>query len=133
MKASYLFVASAVLGLIFGVGLLVFPAQTTGMYGVTLDDVGVYLARLVGGSLLSFAVLAWLVRNAPASPERRPIILTFLVANLLALVVNLLAQLGGLANSLGWSTVVIYLIFTVGFGYLFFAGAPGAARTEMTG
>jgi len=35
--------------------------------------------------------------------------------------VSLLAQFRGVMNDLGWSSVVIYLLFALGFGYFQFA------------
>ncbi len=42
-----------------------------------------------------------------------------LAANGVGLVVTLLAQTEGIVNNLGWSTVVLFLFFTLGFGYFY--------------
>jgi hypothetical protein len=43
------------------------------------------------------------------------------IGDAIGFVVALIAQLGGVENELGWSTVAIYLLLAVGFGYFRFA------------
>jgi hypothetical protein len=133
MKASYVFTLNAVLGLIFGLAFVLVPEQTVALYGVDLNAAGLYIARLLGGAFLSYALLTWTVRYAVDSRERRAIVLALLVANAIGLVASLLAQLSGIANALGWSTVVIYLIFVLGYGYLQFVREPTMAEPGMAG
>ena len=45
--------------------------------------------------------------------------------NGVALVVTLVAQLGGVINALGWSSVAIFLFFTLGWAY-FLRAKPAA-------
>jgi hypothetical protein len=133
MKASYVFIVAAVLALVFGLAFVLVPAQTLALYDVTLNDAGLFIARLLGAAFLMFAVLAWLVRNAAPSAERQAITLAFFVSNTVAFVASLLAQLAGVANALGWTTVAIYLILALGFGYVRFMGEDAAARPQMAG
>jgi hypothetical protein len=41
------------------------------------------------------------------------------------LVATVLGQLSGAVNALGWSTVVIYALFTLGYGYFQFMKPGG--------
>jgi hypothetical protein len=133
MKASYLFILNAVIALIFGLAFVLIPEQTTTLYGVDLGEGGIFIGRLFGAALLAFAVVTWLVRNAADSPERQAIILGLFVGDVVGFVASLLAQLAGVSNALGWSTVAIYLILAVGFGYLRFIGEPGPAEPASAG
>lgn len=128
MRASYVFATNAVIAYIFGLALLLIPEQTAALYDVVLSDGGVYMARLFGGALLSFGLLTWLVRHAVASQERRAIVLALLVGNVAGFVVSLLSQLAGVANALGWSTVVIYLLLSLGFVYVWLQSDPDILR-----
>lgn len=42
------------------------------------------------------------------------------VYSAVGLVVALYSQLAGMVNALGWSTVVLFLLFALGFGYFQF-------------
>jgi len=85
------------------------------------------VAQLFGAALLAFAVLTWTAREAPDSDARRAILLAMFVGDCIGCVVALIGQFRGVMNALGWSTVVIYLLLAIGFGYFCFA-QPKATR-----
>lgn len=129
MKLSALMFLNAIVAGVFGIGFVVAPSQVMALYsseaGATLD----LMCQLFGAALVAFAALSWLARTAPDSEARRAIVIGFFVGDLVGCVVALLAQLGGVVNALGWSTVAIYFLLAIGFGYFAFAAkpAPGAA------
>jgi hypothetical protein len=65
--------------------------------------------------------LLWFARNAARSEiALRALVLAITIGDTLGFVITLLAQLGGLANALGWVTVALYLLLALGFGYFQF-------------
>jgi len=50
VKLSYVFAQNAALAFLFGLALVLIPAQLLGWYGVKLDEAGLCLARLFGAS-----------------------------------------------------------------------------------
>jgi hypothetical protein len=123
MKISTLFTIGAIVTFVFGVSFILLPAQVLSLYGITLDVGGLFIARYLGASFLGIAALAWLARNAPASATRKAIELALFVTSLFGLVVALFDVFAGVGNGLVWSTVVIYLLFGLGFGYYAFLAA----------
>jgi len=119
MKLSTLFVINAILALLFGLGFLLIPTTLVSFYGIQLDAAAVYVARLLGAAYLGYAIISWLFQNSKAASEVRTFVLTLFVTESLAFVVSLVYQLQGLANALGWSTVVIFLLMAAGFGYFY--------------
>ena len=117
MKLSTLFIINTIVAILFGLGFVLLPATVLSWYGVTLNDAGLYIARLFGGSLLGFGIISWLVRESAGSAELRAILLAFFISDVLGFVLSLIYQLQGVANALGWSTVVIYLLLGLAFGY----------------
>ena len=81
------------------------------------------MSRLFGGALLGFAIISWKARNAGNSVARQGIVLGFCAADAIGFVVALMAQLNGVANNLGWSTVALYLLLALGFGFHAFGSA----------
>ncbi len=130
MKLSALMIVNAIVAAVFGIGFVLAPSQVMSLYsseaGATLD----LMCQLFGAALIGFAALSWVARNAPDSEARRAIVLAFFVGDLVGCVVALLAQLRGVVNALGWSSVVIYLLLAVGFGYFTFAAKPEPPQTE---
>jgi len=122
MKVSTMFTINMIVAVIFGLLFVIAPAWTLSLYGVESSDPLNYVGQLFGTSLLGYAIITFLARNAPASPARSAIVLSLFVSDAIGFVVSLIAQLKGFANALGWSTVAIYLLLALGFGYLQFMG-----------
>ncbi len=121
MKLSTLLVIDGVVGVAFGIAFVLAPAQLLSAYGTTLDAAGLFMARLFGAALIQIGGLALLARNVADVGAQRAIVLAYLIALVIGFVVALQGQLAGISNALGWSTVVIYLLLALGFGYFQFA------------
>lgn len=119
MKLSTLMLVNALVAAVFGVGLIVVPGQVMSAYGPEVTPQLEYVTQLFGAALLAFAILTWTARNSPDSDTRRAILLALFVGDSIGFIVSLIGQLGGVMNALGWSTVVIYLLLALGFGYFY--------------
>ena len=109
---------AAVVAFLFGLAFLLAPAQTMSMYGVTLDISGQYVGRYLGSAFLGIAVVTWFARNAkPKDEAMRAIILGDFILCITGFVTSLFDKFYGPGNNLVWSTVIIYLLLAVGFGY----------------
>jgi uncharacterized membrane protein len=62
-----------------------------------------------------------MARNATDSDARRAIVSALFIADCIAFVVALIGQINKVVNTFGWSTVVIYLLLALGFGYFQFS------------
>ena len=120
MKLNMFMVIVAIVAGLFGLGFVFIPDQVLSYYGAAPDASAHYMAQLFGAALLGFAVILWLCKDAEDSPARQAILLGLFVAEGVGFVVALIVQLGGGINALGWSTVLIYLLFALGFGYFRF-------------
>ena len=120
VKLSTLMVINAVVSLVFGVGFALIPAQILSLYGVTADSALIYVGRLLGAAFISLGVLTWLAKNVAEAQARRAIVLALFVGEGIGFIVALIGQLAGAMNALGWSTVAIYLLLALGFGYFAF-------------
>lgn len=129
MKLTTLMVANAVIAAVFGVCFVVVPGQLMSLYGPEVTPQLVYVGRLFGAALIGIAVLTWTAKDAPDSEARHSILLAMLFGNGVGFVVALIGQLGGVMNSLGWSTVVIYLLLAIGFGYFCFVQPKATGQT----
>ncbi len=121
MKLNLFLIINAVIAAVFGIIFALIPAQAAQMYGLTATASLNYVTRLFGIALIGIAVLSWLVKNVADSDARKAILLAFLVMDALGFVWTLIGQLRGVVNTLGWLSVVIYLLLAVGFGYFRFA------------
>lgn len=126
MKLSAVFTANSIVALLVGLGFTLVPATALTLYGISLSEPGLLVARLYGASVLGYAVLTWSARNTEESEARGAIVLALFVGFVIGFIVSLVGQLSGVVNALGWSTVVIYLAFALAYGYFQFM-KPSAA------
>jgi len=120
MKLKTLMVITSVVGLLFGLGFFFAPAWTEASYGINLDAGGQLLARFMGSAYLGIAAFFWLGRNSTNSETRRTLVLGGFVTTLLGLIVAVYDRFMGIENALAWSTVAIFLLLSIGFGYFSF-------------
>ncbi len=134
MSYKTLLVITAIVSLVFGLALMILPAQLFTLYNVEVNAGGIFIARLLGAAFLSYVALNWVGLNVSDASGRLAIVTANLVGNLLGFVISLYGQLRGEtgANALGWSTVAIYFLLAAGFTYYLFA-AKGAPLNTATG
>jgi len=120
MKLNTFLAIAAIVAFLFGLAFILVPVQTMSMYGVTLDISGQFVGRYLGSAFLGVAVLTWFARNTQGNGALRAILLGNFVLTVTGFVVALFDVFTGVGNALVWSTVVIYLLLGVGFGYFYF-------------
>jgi len=114
---------TAIGSLLFALAYLLAPARVASLYGVTLDPSSQY-PRYFGSALLGFATILWLGRKVTSGPALRAILVGSFVASITGLVVAVFQALDGTGNELVWSTVVIYLLLSLGFADFVFRTPP---------
>ena len=117
MKFKTLMIIKALVCLGFGPLLLFVPGPLLDFLGTTLDPGSSLTAREYGAALIGTLLLTWIGRDAEDSVARRAIIWNLFVYDAIALIATLIIQLSGGLNLFGWGIVVVYLFFTIGFGY----------------
>ena len=75
MKLKTLMLIKAVVCLVFGFLLLVFPQMLLTLMGASLGPGGAYTARIYGATLVGALALTWYARDVGRSKARRAIIL----------------------------------------------------------
>ena len=120
MKLRTLFVINAVIAGVFGFLFFLIPWQVLKFYGVETDPQINYMAQLFGAAVFGLAVVSWLSRNSGPSSARKAIVLAFFITNCMGFIMALINQLNQVINSFGWSTVAIYFLLAISFGYFQF-------------
>ena len=120
MKLGAFLTIKAVISFIFGTAALLAPAQLVSMYGVALDPFGVVMSRLLGAVLLGIGFICWFTRIAAYSDLRQGILLSLFIGDTLGFIVDLLTQLSGVENALGWMNVAVWFFLALGLGYFRF-------------
>ena len=120
MKLSTLMLINTFVALIFGIAFVLVPGTVLTLYGVTLSAGGLVVARLFGAALIGFGMLTFLAMKAEESEAMGAIVLALFISDVVGFIVALQGQLSGAINTFGWTTVAIYLLLALGFGYFRF-------------
>ena len=121
MNLRNLFRVAGVIFTLSGLIWLLAPQSMAAPAGITLDAYNVYYVRIIGTYAIASAVMAFLVSGMAPSAARQAVVTYFLVLQVLSLVVNTLAVLGGVVpGGVGWFGVALNLLFVLAFGYFGF-------------
>ena len=120
MTLRTLMILNAVIACAFGVAFVLVPGVVYSLYGVDPSGQLNYMGQLFGGALLTIALITWLMRNVTEPTTRKPIVLALLIGNAVGFVISLIGQLNHAVNTLGWSTVAIYFVLSLGFASIQF-------------
>lgn len=121
MKLKTLMIINTIVACVFGVTFVIIPWQVYSLYGIESSDTLNYMGELFGAALIGFGLLSWRARNADKSEALGAIIFSLFVADSIGFVVALIGQLNNVVNAFGWSTVAIYFLLALGFGYFQFS------------
>ena len=111
-----LFTVTFIVELIFALGFIAAPSTLLGTFGVSPDAFGTAISRLFGSALLAFCTLLWYARGSRSADLHKYTIRTMFTYWLVSTVILILAQLAGVLNVMGWSTVILHLGFVIWYG-----------------
>lgn len=127
-RQTFMGVAAAV-SVAAGLAALVAPAQSSALFGLELDAVGISLTRLLGAAYLGYVPIVWFARKIQDSPAQRAIALGSFVSWAVSLVMTTAGVMGGLGETQAWLLVVVDVVFTAAWGFFaFFDRAEIAPR-----
>ena len=111
---------AAIVAFLFALGFILIPDQLMNLYNVELNPGGILVGRLFGAALFGFGLLNWLSRDFKDEGAKQAVLTGNLVGDGLGFIFMLVGQLGGVPgiNTLGWSSVLVYLVLAAGFVYL---------------
>lgn len=121
MTLRNVFLINVVVALIFALALLLGPAYVLTAFGLRTGPSENVVAQLFGAALLAPAMLAWFAKDVADADATRGIVLSFLVSDIAAFVVALLATLAKTMKPSGWTLAIVFLFFVLSYGYLQFA------------
>lgn len=122
MKLNNVFLFTAVVALVFGVGFYLVPGVVMSMYGITLDSAE-FVARYLGSAFLGYAVLDYLATKLSDKSTLRTLVLVNFVVALTGLIMAIYETFAGASNQLVWLNVALYGLIAIGFGYFQFSKA----------
>jgi hypothetical protein len=121
MKLRSLFTINIFIAVVIGLSCALLPVWLLKLYGLMPDDASIWVTRLVGGSILGFAILMWYGRKTESIQTRRAIALALIIQDVIGLAASIEIQLRGNINFLGWPlNILTYGLLTLGYAYFYF-------------
>lgn len=124
MRLTLTMTAAALGSFIFGLAYLLIPERLLSLYGITLDPSAQWTTRYLGAIMLGLGAVNWLGRKVRSGAALRAIVTGTFIATTLGLIVSIFELLNGSGNMLVWSSVVIWLLLSVGYGDFIFRTPP---------
>ena len=125
-----LFIAQAIVDVLFGVPLIFFSPVLLSIYGLSTDRVGTYLGEFLGVAFLALAWISWSARDLADGEPRRFIVRAGLLAGVIGTLVNVNFELQPDATPLGWINVAITLVLAIGWGYAAYQSMEAVAARQ---
>ena len=119
MNAKLFLTIAAVLGIMYGIGFLIIPANLLVLYGTPEPDPRIILtAQYFGAALLALGLVVWFVRNCKDTAAVRGVLIGSAIGDVVGFIVTGWGMRQGLLNAAAWSSLVIYALLAVGALYL---------------
>jgi len=127
MKLRYLFIIDTVVALVFAAGLLLAPKTMLNLFGLGVGSTVKYnaslnlVAQLLGAALVVPGLLSWFASGMPEVGARKSAAVSLFIFSLIGFgVAFFVGMLPKVMSAMGWSIVVLFLFFAVGFAYFLF-------------
>ena len=122
MNLNKLFMVNVGVAGVFGLGFVFAPEAMLEPYGIAAETISasVMMSRLLGAANIGYAILFWFMMNAPTSETKIEVAKAISLGFGVGCLVSIVVQMSGEIGPLGWSTVALYAIFSVGYGYFGF-------------
>lgn len=121
MSLKTLFIITSVIAFLFGILFVIIPTPMYSLYGIESNLMLNYMGELFGAALIAIGLISWQSRNITDVNALKVITLSFFIADVIGFIIALVGQLNNVVNALGWLTVAIYLLLSIGFGYFRFS------------
>ncbi len=127
MKLRNLFLVNTIVALIFAAGLLLAPKTMLNLFGLNVGAAAKYnlivnlVAQLLGAAMVVPGLLSWFASSMQEMDARRSVAVTLFVFSIIGFGVSFfVGMLPKVMSAAGWSIVVLFLFFAVGFAYFLF-------------
>lgn len=118
MRLGTVLAVAAVIALLFGLAFLLLPEQSLSIYGLETDAVGYWSLRYFGVALVGLALACWMLRSYHSVEGERTIALTFIVGQVIGLLVSLWNVLSPEGTPMHWLNVAIYGVLALMFAWV---------------
>ena len=120
MNYRLMFVVNAVVVAVFGALFLIMPDLTLTQFGVERYTATLFVARFFGGAMLMTAIFIWFAKEIGDARVQRSMAIALLASSVVGFILTIIgiASSSAVIRENGWVLLVIYILFSLGYGYL---------------
>lgn len=123
MSYKMLFVLSAIVAILFGLGYLIVPDRALPLLGTTEQYAStLFVARFFGFAAFGFGLMLWFAKDVADEKVQRGFGMANLVVSVVGLVLSLYAIMSNNAviRSNVWVPIVLFLLGGLAYGFMIF-------------
>ena len=120
MSYRIVFILNALVALVFGIAFLVVPTMALKRFGVDEYASTKLVLQFFGTGLLTIGLLAWFAKNVSDPVAQKGLGMAMLIGSVSGLIMAIIGMSTGAIRILGWLAIAIYLVFTLGYGFILF-------------
>ena len=123
MSYKMLFVLSAIVAIIFGLGFLIVPDRVLPLLGTTEQYAStLFAARFFGFAAFGLGLMLWFAKDVTDEKIQRSFGIANLVVSVVGLVLSLYATMAGNAvlRTNVWVPIVLFLLGGLAYGFMIF-------------
>jgi len=120
MKLNTLLLLNAIFYLLNAVGAILLSSTILSIYGVGIGEGVELMAQYAGIGSVAIGLLAYFATKIEQSNAKRYIILSIFISDVIGVIISVIGNLKGIMSLSGWSLVIMYLFFALGYGYFLF-------------
>lgn len=123
MSYKLLFILSAIVAVICGLGFLIVPDRALPLVGTTEQYVStLFAARFFGFATFAFGLILWFAKDVPDAKFQRNLGMANLVIAVVGLVLTLIGSMSSTAvlRTNVWAPIVLFLLGVLAYAFMIF-------------
>ena len=120
MKLNTFLFLNVIFSLLNAIGAIFMPAFILNIYGIEIGKGVELMAQYAGIGSVAIGLLAYFTTKIKQSSAKRYIVLSIFISDVIGMIISVLGTLKGIMSLAGWSLVIVYLFFVLGYGYFIF-------------
>ena len=120
MNYRTMFLINALIAVLLGLGFLAVPNRVLGQFGVDEYAATKLASQFFGTAMLALGLLLWFAKDVAEENLQKGMAIAMMVGASAGLIITAVGTTSGVLRSNGWSAMLVYLLFGLGYAYLVF-------------
>jgi len=123
MSYKLLFILSAIVAIVFGLGFLIVPDRVLPLFGTTEGYVPlIFAARFFGFTAFAFGLVLWFAKDTTDAKAQRNLGIAMLVVSVVGFVLSIVGTMDGskVIRANVWVPIALFALSGLGYAFMIF-------------